>query len=207
MEVRRIDEGLWRWTTPHPDWTPADDWPREVGCVYWEAPDAVVLVDPLIPSGPDERERFLHHLDRDVERVGRPVAILLTCAWHGRSADELAERYGGSLTARPAPGDPLPAGVRAVDTGPAIDESVLVLGGAGAVVPGDTLLGDWRGGVTMCPESWLGGATHADLGAALRALLDERVEHVLTSHGEPALGNGRDALRHALGRSGTPPPD
>ena len=198
MDVRRIADGLWRWTAPHPEWTPTADWPRDVGCVLWEAPDAVVLVDPLVPAEADERRRFLDHLDADVERVGRPVAVLLTCEWHRRSADELAGRYGASVLSRPAPDAALPAGVRAVDAGAGPDESVLLLSGAGAVVPGDTLLGDGRGGVTLCPEGWLGGATHADLAAALRPLLDEPVEHVLVSHGEPVVGAGLAALRAAL---------
>jgi hypothetical protein len=80
MDVRQLADGLWRWTT------------REAGCVYYEAPDAVVLFDPLVPSG--EEERFLVYLDRDVERLGLPVSILLTAERHGRSAQFLRERYG-----------------------------------------------------------------------------------------------------------------
>ena len=39
--------------------------------MYYEAPDAVVLIDPLLPAG--EEEEFLAYLDRDVERLGLPV--------------------------------------------------------------------------------------------------------------------------------------
>ena len=39
----------------------------EVGSVYYEADDAVVLIDPIVPS--EDRERFLDALDRDVERA------------------------------------------------------------------------------------------------------------------------------------------
>ena len=60
MNVLEIERGLWRWTGLHPDWTPdeggPDGWEREVGCVYYETPDAVVLTDPLVP--PEDPDRF-----------------------------------------------------------------------------------------------------------------------------------------------------
>ena len=83
MEVSELGPGLWRWTASHPDWHADADWERDVGCVYYESPAATVLIDPLIPP---ERQRFLDALDRDVERRGLPVSILLTCAWHSRSS-------------------------------------------------------------------------------------------------------------------------
>jgi hypothetical protein len=79
LDVRRLAAGLWRWTTP------------EAGCVYYEAPDAVVLFDPLLPAG--EEEEFLVHLDRDVERLALPVSILLTTPRQERSAPILRTRY------------------------------------------------------------------------------------------------------------------
>jgi hypothetical protein len=79
VDVEQLADGLWRWTT------------QEVGCVYYEAPDAVVLFDPLVPAG--EEEAFLPYLDRDVERLGLPVSILLTDPEDERSATFLRERY------------------------------------------------------------------------------------------------------------------
>lgn len=79
MDVERLAEGLWRWTT------------SEGGCVYYEAPDAVVLFDPLLPV--DEEERLLAPLDRDVVRLGLPVSILLTDARRERSTPFFRERY------------------------------------------------------------------------------------------------------------------
>lgn len=80
MDVERLAEGLWRWTA------------GAAAGVYYEAPDAVVLFDPLLPAG--EEERFLAYLDRDVERLGLPVSILLTDPRDERSAALLRERYG-----------------------------------------------------------------------------------------------------------------
>src|SRR5262245_24073648 len=111
MTVQELAPGLWRWTAPHPDWTPEADWPQDVGCVYAELLDSVVLVDPLVPAG--EEDRFWKALDRDVERLGRPVRVLRTVSWHERSVDDVAGRYGTSVWRAPLDG-PLPTAVRAL---------------------------------------------------------------------------------------------
>jgi glyoxylase-like metal-dependent hydrolase (beta-lactamase superfamily II) len=203
MEVTRIEKGLWRWTAAHPEWTPGADWEREVGCVYWEAPDAVVLVDPLVPADGASRDRFLDALDRDVERVDQPVVVLLTCAWHARSSDELAGRYDGRVLAA---ADALPGGVVAF-AAPTADEVVFWLPAPRSLVPGDVILGT-DAGLRLCPESWLGSRGGiARLVDDLAALLELPAERVLTSHGPPVLSGGRDALSRALaaGRGGQPP--
>ena len=196
----RIEDGLWRWTTAHPEWKAGADWDADVGCVYWEADDATVLVDPLIPTEETERVRFLEALDRDVERRRLPVAILLTCSWHARSTEELAERYDGRVVGA-GEVDALPAGVTAVPA-PVAQEVVYLLEPARAVVPGDVLLGT-DGGLTLCPASWLtsrGGL--AQLARDLAPLLELPVERVLTAHGPPVLVGGRGALASALAATG-----
>src|SRR6476620_11796926 len=99
MRIREVATGLWWWTALHPAWTPADGgpdgWEQEVGCVYYEAPGAVVLIDPLVPM--EDRDRFYRALDRDVERAGLPVCVLVTVDDHRRSSVELADRYGGTV--------------------------------------------------------------------------------------------------------------
>jgi glyoxylase-like metal-dependent hydrolase (beta-lactamase superfamily II) len=217
MEVMEIAPGLWRWTTRHPEWTPDeggdDGWDPEVGCVYYEAADAVVLVDPLVPADVAERERFWRSLDRDVAALDRPIAILLTVFWHERSAAELALRYPRTsvwahtpaierlevrVTNPFAVGDPLPAGLQAFDA-KRRDEVVYWMPEHSTLVAGDVLLGDHYRGVRVCPDSWLpDGVTSNEFRASLRPLLELPVERVLVSHGEPVLENGRDALDHAL---------
>jgi glyoxylase-like metal-dependent hydrolase (beta-lactamase superfamily II) len=198
MEVEKIREGLWRWTAPHPDWKPEADWPRDVGCVYYEAPEAVVLIDPLVPSDPVESERFWRALDGDVERLGRPVAVLLTVRWHERSVVPVAERYGGTVWRRGDTGK-LPTGVEAVDV-PAAEETVFWLPEHGAAVPGDSLLAE--DGLRLCPADWLPeGESLESLRGALRPLLELPVELVLVSHGTPILEHGAAALARALGHA------
>jgi hypothetical protein len=209
MEVTPIADGLWRWSTYYGEWR------AEVGSVYVEADDAVVLIDPLVPEERDEAERFWRALDRDVERAGAPVHVLVTVFWHVRSAAEVVRRYRGRLHAASrarAPierragltsavfrtGDPLPGGVEALPSGRAT-EVVFWLAAHAAVVPGDVLLGDAAGGLRLCPESWLpSGVGHAELRTALAPLLELPVERVLVSHGAPVFGDGHDALARAL---------
>ncbi|HEV3402891.1 MAG TPA: hypothetical protein VG073_01310 [Gaiellaceae bacterium] len=80
MELDELAPGLWRW----------DD------SLYVERPDAVVLIDPVVPAG--EEERFFRALDRDVERLGLPVVVLLTD--RVLDADVFVERYGAEVFRR-----------------------------------------------------------------------------------------------------------
>ena len=194
--LEELASGLHRWTARHPAWEPGaepespGDWPPDVGCVAYAAPDALVLVDPLV-AGWDE-------LDALVERHARPVAVLTTMRFHGRSRAEVADRYGATLVSHR---DEPPEGVRRVPIEGA-DETMVWLEATRALVPGDRLLGDGAGGLRMCPESWLGYLPDEpgldELREALHPLLELPVERVLTSHGAPDLSAGRAALRAAL---------
>ncbi len=188
--MTEIIPGLWRWTGLHPDWQAGDDWSQEVGCVYYEAPEAVVLIDPLVP--PEDDERFWTALDRDVERVGLPVAVLLTVDWHARSSDEILERYSGTRV--------IPVGVEEIRIRGVGGESerLFWLPEPRTLVTGDVIHGV-EGGVRLCPDSWLPDDLRGEpIHRELRPLLDLPVERILPAHGEPVLANGREALARAL---------
>jgi glyoxylase-like metal-dependent hydrolase (beta-lactamase superfamily II) len=211
VEVLELAPGLWRWTAYH------EEWQEDVGCVYCDTADGVVLIDPLVPSGEDEAERFWRALDRDVERSGQQVHVLITVFWHVRSTAAMVERYGARVWAptrsRPAvtrragtvtdafrPGDELPGEVQAFPTARSA-EVVYWIPAQRALVPGDVVLGQDPGGLRMCPESWLPEKVgHAELAESLRPLLDLPVERLLVSHGEPVLENARTSLAAALAR-------
>jgi glyoxylase-like metal-dependent hydrolase (beta-lactamase superfamily II) len=94
--------------------------------------------------------------------------------------------------------DRLPGGIEAFRTARAA-EIVYWIPAHRALVPGDVLLGDGRGGIRLCPESWLPpGKTHAALATSLGALLELPVERILVSHGDPVLSGAAAALRTAL---------
>jgi hypothetical protein len=191
--VDELRPGLYRWTARHPAWEPDQepespgDWPPVVGCVAWAAPGGLLLIDPLVEDWAA--------LDALVERHGPRVHLATTLRFHARSRsrDQVLERYGADET--------LPEGVEALPIEGA-DETVYWLEQPRALVPGDRLMGDGRGGLRMCPESWLyyipGGYSLADLRAALAPLRELPVELVLVSHGEPLLSDGRAALERAL---------
>ena len=221
MEVRELAPGLWRWTARHPAWTEADGgvegWGPDVAATYCEAAGDLLLIDPIVPAGDAERERFWRALDRDVERVGAPH-ILLTCAWHARSSADVLARYptarlwshADDLAHLPAelvasdpfrPGEELPGGVSAIPgaVGGPVTDLLLWLPSHAALVSGDTLLGGGPARMRLCPGSWLGDLEAADVRADLRERLAHLpVERVLPAHGAPVLADGQSVLTAAL---------
>ena len=192
MDVERIADGLWRWTALHPN---AANWPDrgppvppEVGCVYYESPDAVVLIDPLLPAG--EEKEFLAQLDGDVQRLGLSVSILLTAAWHERSAPILRERYQAA--------DRVPDTVGAYPIEGAPEEQLAYfIRPHRALVVAEVFVGDGRGGLALAPSPAL--EDRGALDRSLQVISDLPVERVLVSHGEPVLRDGRRAIELALG--------
>ncbi len=196
-----IADGLWRWTTFY------GEWGQEVGCVYHETPDAVVLIDPLVPEEPREAVRFWKALDRDVKRARAPVHVLITVFWHTRSARAIAERYGADVHVQTSgraaiarrlglpgrsyrPGATLPGGVVSYPT-PARAEVLFWIPAQRTLVSGDVLHGDGKRGLT---SPWLSAEQKSRLPAALAPLLRLRVVRILSSHGQPLLRNGHAAL-------------
>jgi glyoxylase-like metal-dependent hydrolase (beta-lactamase superfamily II) len=209
MDVLELSQGLWRWTAYH------EEWREDVGSVYCETEDGVVLVDPLVPATDADAARFWRALDRDVERAGGEVHVLVTVLWHARSAAAMVERFrarvwapsrgrvaiarrAGTVTDVFGPDDRLPGGLGAFSTARAA-EVVYWIPEHRALVPGDVLIGDGSGGIRMCPASWLpAGKGHAELAASLQPLLELPVERILVSHGAPVLADARASLAAAL---------
>jgi hypothetical protein len=196
MEMQQLARGLWRWTAPHPDWEPnpkqdsPDDWPEIVGSVAYERDGTLVLVDPLVP------ERGWRPLDRLAK--GKRVHVLTTLGFHRRSREAVRERYGAETSNAKAK---LPEGVETVEIRNA-GERMVWIPEHGALVPGDRILGAARGGLRVCPDSWLGylgGRTDPGrLRTELRKLLDLPVRMVLVSHGEPVLRDAKRKLKRAV---------
>jgi hypothetical protein len=204
LAVQEIEPGLWRWSAPHPEWdpdpAPTTGWIEDVGSVYCELPGAVLLVDPVVPADPGDAERLWRALDRDVERLRRPVCVLTTVHWHRRGADAVIARYGGLDGV-------VPDGARAIALGDPIGETAyalphfraLVMGDV--VIGGDAIAGESTGGLRLCPPGWYGSSaaerawySGPGLRSALRRLAQEPAERILTTHGEPLLRGGSAAL-------------
>jgi glyoxylase-like metal-dependent hydrolase (beta-lactamase superfamily II) len=225
MEIAELGKGLWRWTAPHPDWKPekggSGGWEQMVGCVYYEAPDAVVLIDPLAPpEGSPDAERFWAALDRDVARAKLPVSILIANQYHSRSAAQVKARYPGAtvhgskklpghvagLVDRPfqdsevLPGGVTARGIEGIDE----DETAFYLPPHKALVFADALIGIGENSVRLCPKSWAPageeGARRYDelFRKSLRKLMNRPIDMLLVSHGPPVVSYGSAALAEAL---------
>jgi glyoxylase-like metal-dependent hydrolase (beta-lactamase superfamily II) len=195
--------GLTTWTAPHPSWTPEEGgpegWDQDVRSYTYDAGNALILFDPL--DAPPEIYGLAD---------ARPVIVLLTCHWHQRSSEELAERLGAAVFSPQAKiddvrapaqpyrhGDTLPGGVEAL-VGGYPDEATLWIPACGGLVIGDVFLGGEQG-FRVQPDSWLAdGLTHEGLRERLRPLLELPVELLLPTHGEPVVEDARGVLERAL---------
>jgi hypothetical protein len=194
VEAVRIADGLWRWTARHPNW---ENWPdrereaREVGCVYYEAADATVLVDPLVPAG--EESEFFRHLDADVARRPHPVVILLTAEWHRRSADELAARYDARIGGAP------PEGVEEIPIEGADERQVAYfIRPHAALVVAEIFAVDIDAELRVCQSPAL--QHPGELEASLDRIMELPVERLLVSHGEPVLEDAKNRMAEVLAR-------
>ncbi len=88
--VNQLSERLTYWTEPHPNWQPNPEWPEEVGCVIYAAPDALVLIDPLVRD--DLSPIAWDWLDRAVDEADGNVTVLLTAPRHERSTRDVVDR-------------------------------------------------------------------------------------------------------------------
>lgn len=219
--MRELRPGAWHWQAPHPDWTPAEQWPQLVSSCAIDDGRHLLLIDPLaVPA---------EILDL---ASGRETVVLLTAPWHERDARSLVERLGAPVYSPPpdsaedlvqkygitreqagdgspdlawlvrdglgevhfyAAGDDLPFGVEA-SLGREHNDLVLWVEHLRAVVSGDTIV-DFGGGLGI--NSLLrGGVTRDDVVDRLRPLLARPVEFLLSAHGEP---EGRSAFERILG--------
>lgn len=193
--------GVYFWQARHPEWVPNDGWDQLVTSYALDDGEQLVVIDPLAP--PPELDELASK---------RRTAIVLTCQWHRRDAEQLAERLGTPLYApeqnpddddepvdgiRYAPGDSLPMGIEALR---GLDQTDIVLYSQQheAVIAGDTLID--RGEGLILPEDWAekrpGG--REPIRASLEPLLEREVDVVLPTHGLPA---DRDALARALAQA------
>jgi glyoxylase-like metal-dependent hydrolase (beta-lactamase superfamily II) len=194
--VRELQNGVWHWQAPHPDWKPGEDWDEIVSSYAIDDGERVLLFDPLaVPGELEERA------------AGREAAVVLTCPWHARDARVLAGRLGAPIYVPPPDegdpepidghvfeaGDRLPVGIRAFP-GMVVNDLVLWVESRQAVVAGDTLVDCGRG--LEFPRDWAtGGLPHEQILEGLRPLLELPVELVLPTHGKPT---DRAALERAL---------
>ena len=219
--MREVVPGVWWWEASHPEWagpenealrrrlatasgTPTEAGRGIVSSYALDDGERLLLFDPLAVP------RELEELAADREPV-----VVLTCPWHERDAQRLADRFGAAVfTPRPDDGSPdlawlfgadagdaqlysagdlLPVGIAAFP-GRLPNDLVLWVESLRAVVAGDTLV-DLGPGLEI-PVEWLPeDMTPERVADGLRPLLQLPVEIVLATHGGPI---GPAALEPAL---------
>lgn len=217
--MRELRPGLWHWEAPHPEWSgPENEALRRrlaataetqsqagvVSSYAIESGDQLLLFDPL--AAPREIVELA---------ANRQATIVLTCPWHERDTQSLAERLGAAVfVPRPDEGSPdvawllvgdaveghaflagdrLPVGVEAFP-GKEASDVVLWVESRRALIAGDTLV-DFGQGLEIPPEWLPDGVTPKQVAEGLRPLLERPVEHVLATHGGP---RDQAALERAL---------
>lgn len=181
--MQELRPGLWTWTARHPDWTEKDtEWGPPVRSYAYDSGSCLVLFDPIAP--PTLLEGLVE---------AQEVSVLLTAAWHRRSADECVERFGAHVHGAT---DEPPADV---ERRPTYHEQEVAywIPRHGALVVGDAFLAEREFKVQ---DEWLPpGMTREQMLSGLSSLLELPVQLVLVTHGDPVLEDGREALRAALG--------
>jgi hypothetical protein len=214
VQLEALAPGLTRWAAAHPAWQPGHGWEREVAAYLVETATATLLLDPLVPAR--DEDAFWRWLDRELARLEKPVAVLLSRAGHFRSSQALHDRYGaivyGNERARDRldpvrdfravePGSKLPGDVRALHTRAIYDETPLFFPSHGALAVGDLVvsveneLRVWWVAEDEAEER----EYHEQHVPSLREWLELPIEHVLVSHGDYVPGGGA-ALAAAFDR-------
>jgi hypothetical protein len=195
--VEEVAAGIWHWSARHPR--------IKIRVHSYYLPAERVAIDPLVRRA--ELDWLAEH--------GPPTDVLLTNRHHYRSSGALVERFGVTVHCvregmhefvHGEPVDPFDFGDEVVDG--------VVARRVGALCPDETAffvparralaLADgavrWRSGgpLAFVPDRFMDEPeqTKDALRAAYRRLVDELdFEHLLLAHGEPFVGNGREALR------------
>jgi glyoxylase-like metal-dependent hydrolase (beta-lactamase superfamily II) len=194
VAVDELRSGLWRWTTPHPEWTPANDtpsgWKQDVASIAYRAADGrLAVIDPLVRAEP---------VWAWMAAAPGPVVVLHGNSFHVRSTAEVVARVGATVL---PPGSALPPGIEAFPI-PGLDaeEIAYYLSGPRALVFADAVIGAGGGTVRVAPPPWskdpeLYGRVFRD---QLSRIAHRPIDMVLTSHGPPVLEDGGAALRRAI---------
>lgn len=187
-EIIDIDEGLWIWRIPHPDWDPGDGMDRVVASTFVGSGGQRAVIDPLAP--PDGATEIWDRLDEDP-----PTMAVVMKPDHVRSVDFFVDRYGARAYGPDVfhrddipetdlepiyPGWELAGGLVALYDGRGRNETPLWLPEQKTIVFSDALT-TLDGPLKVWGTPW-----HTERALpALRALLRLPFERVIVSHGYP----------------------
>ncbi len=173
--------------------------------------DGLVLVDPLPLPAEDERE---------IEAIGKPAHILLTCEYHLRESEALRNRWGCDIRIHAdgsehsevmidetfVDGDLLRDRMEVIHIPDAYhtDEVAFMVHGEGnTMIVGDAVCGGRKDRGIPDGEIWINAPEYivADMSSArdsLRKLAGHSFERMVFGHGSPILHDASDRLRAFL---------
>jgi len=197
--VNEILPGIFHWTAQHP----------KIGfdvSSYFVAESGTVL-DPMVPpEGLDwfDGERAAHALaltNRHHDRESAAYCAELALGPVLAPESGLYELEGRDFEVRGyTPGEEIVPGIVAHEVGAICpDDMALEIRSAGALAMADGLV-HFEDGVRFVRDDYMDDppATKRGLAAALERLLDVDFDTLLFAHGQPMVGNGKQALRDFL---------
>jgi hypothetical protein len=198
--VDEIVPGIWHWSGAHPR--------IKIVVHSYYLLEERTLIDPIAPA--EGLDWFEDH--------GPPADVVLTNRHHFRSTGQFVERFG--VTVRCARegvheftdgqqvepfdvGDELRGGIVVHGVGAICpDETALYIPRRGAVAIADGAVRWEPGGpLAFVPDKFMDAPeqTKAGLRESYRRLAELDFRHLLLAHGEPFVGNGREALADFAG--------
>jgi hypothetical protein len=193
--VDEIVPGIWHWSGAHPR--------IKIVVHSYYLPEERTLIDPIAPA--EGLDWFEDH--------GAPTDVVLTNRHHFRSSGQFVERFGVTVRCAREGVHEFTDGqqVEPFDVGDELRGGIVVHG-VGAICPDETALyiprlealalADgavrWEPGgpLAFVPDTFMDAPeqTKAGLREAYRRLVDLDFRHLLLAHGEPFVGDGREAL-------------
>jgi len=182
--------GLWRWALPHPEWRRTTE---RVNCYAIRAGEDTVLIDPLLD---DEAAEAL-----DAVMAGT-VTVAVTIPYHVRSAEQAARRWDAKIVGHPdlakrLPGMTVHEGAPGVTLHPLPRHKEKIVQVADTLSFGDRIVGV-HGGLRIWAQRELTDKHMKLLREWLTPLTRLDIKRVLTTHGDPVLSGGPQALEAAL---------
>src|SRR5919108_957739 len=208
-DVEEIAPGIWCWERRPRGLRPSEFGGRTSYAVALESD--VLLLDPLLGGDDDPALNVLDDLVR-----GR-VRILVTMPYHTRSSESLWQRYRGAkarIYGHPAVATRLGdiSGFEAITGGgdvaglgrfhpngrPPSSQQPIEIPPVRALVFGDAVVetggGELRVWAAALDSEGRGRWWHTRYLPTLERLADLDIDHVLVTHGQPAIGDGKAAL-------------
>jgi len=195
--LREIVPGLWFWSSLH------EEWKVEFCSCAWKGPDGLVVIDP-IELDPASLARL--------EKVGKPIAILLTSQNHERQADWFRKKYGIKVhvhrDAVPGieitpdeffcDGATVPGGLKVIHLpGTCPSECAFYSeAGGGVVLVGDAVV-NGKDGLAFLPDDYCQDAKQNR--ESVRKLLKFKFETLTVAHGNPVHPHASERLAGLFG--------